>query len=364
MTPPSACGHGLSARLLTSRGDLALDVELTADPGETLALVGPNGAGKTSVLELLAGLQPLQAGHVRLGDRLLSDPERRVFVPAHRRNLGVVFQDGRLFAALDVCDNVAFGLRARGTRRRQARHAARELLGQLDAAHLAARRPGQLSGGEARRVAVARALAVEPEALLLDEPFAGLDVAAAADLRGLFRRRLAAFPGPRILVTHSPVEAMALADRLVVVEDGRVVQAGVPEEVRRRPRSPFVAGLTGLNLVRGTLRRTGDVTRVCGREGTVTVTDVGLPHGTEVAAVIPPQAVVVSAAPPSGSARNVVAARVRDIELAGDRARLTLGGHPPLTAEITAQAVVDLRLAVGQRAWAAIKATEVEVVAL
>lgn len=356
--------RGLSAQLSARRGELTLDVELTADPGETLALVGPNGAGKTTALDLLVGLQRLEAGHVRVGDRLLADPETGVFLAPHRRNMGMVFQDGRLFPALDGCDNVAFGLRARGVRRRRAREEARGTLGRLDAEHLATRRPGGLSGGETQKVAIARALAIDPDLLLLDEPFNGLDVAAAADIRRVLRQQLPAFAGPRILVTHSPLEVMALADRLVVVEDGHVVQAGSPEEVRRRPLSRFVASFIGLNLVRGTLRRTGDATWVAGPQGTVTVTDLGLAHGTQVAAVIPPQAVAVSADPPTGSARNVVTSRIADIELAGDRARLTLEGSPPLTAEVTAQAVVDLRLGVGQQVWAAVKATEIDVLAL
>lgn len=363
MTPrPGA--HALSARLLANRDALTLSVDLTVEPGETLALVGPNGAGKTTALELLAGLQRLESGHVRLGDRLLADPEAGVFLAAHRRNIGVVFQDGRLFPRLDACDNVAFGLRARGVRRRQACDAARDLLHRLGVAHLATRRPADLSGGEAQKVSIARALAIDPDMLLLDEPFNGLDVTAAADLRGLVRRQLAAFQGPRILVTHSPLEVMALADRLMVMEDGHVVQYGSPEQVRRRPRSRFVARFIGLNLVRGVLRRTGDATRVSGPQGTVTVTEVGLAQGTEVAAVIPPQAVVVSVDPPRGSARNVVTSSIRDIELTGDRARLTLEGWPPLTAEITAQAVVELRLCVGQRVWATVKATEIDVLAL
>src|SRR3954447_478473 len=232
-------------------GDLTLDVELKLDDSAVVALVGPNGAGKTTLVRALAGLLPIDRGRVTIDDRVIEDPVTGTRLPVERRNLGVVFQEHRLFPNLSALENVAFGLRAAGTPKAAARAKATQWLEQVGLPDLARLRPSQLSGGQAQRVALARALAVEPSVLLLDEPLAAVDAAARAELRHLLRAELRRYPGTRLVVTHDPVEAAALADRLVVLEDGRITQQGPLADVTARPRSAWVASMVGLNLLAG-----------------------------------------------------------------------------------------------------------------
>jgi len=227
--------------LRVTLGAFTLEADLRIAAGEVVALVGPNGAGKTTLLRTLAGLQPPVAGRVTLGERVLDDPSAGVRLPPQRRAVAVVFQDVRLFPRLDARANVAFGLRARGVPRGESRRRADEHLGQVHASALATRRAGGLSGGEAQRVGLARALATEPSLLLLDEPLAAVDVAARDALREVLRERLAALGRPALIVTHDPVDALALAGRLVVLEEGRVVQDAMAEDVRKDPGSPWIA---------------------------------------------------------------------------------------------------------------------------
>ncbi|HEX6445103.1 MAG TPA: ATP-binding cassette domain-containing protein, partial [Streptosporangiales bacterium] len=208
-----------------------VDLRLTAERGETVAVVGPNGAGKTTLLRSLAGLVNLVDGEIRVGGRDLTP------LPPHRRDVGLVPQGHVLLPNLTARGNVAYGLRAHGVGRREARRRAGDWLERLGVGDLANRRPRTLSGGQAQRVALARALAVEPALLLLDEPLAAVDAAAAVELRRTLREHLTAYPGVCLLVTHDPVEAVTLADRLVVVEGGAVVQDGSPAGVLRAPGS-------------------------------------------------------------------------------------------------------------------------------
>ena len=227
-------------------------VSLDVQPGEWLNVVGPNGAGKTTLVSALAGLVPLDLGHVIINDVVVEDPAAGIRIPAERRNLGVVFQEHRLFANLTALENVAFGLRATGAPKAPARVTASEWLERVGLAEVARLRPSQLSGGQAQRVALARALAVEPGVLLLDEPLAAVDAAARTELRHLLRAELRRYPGVRLVITHDPVEAATLADQLIVLEDGRITQHGPLAEVTARPRSPWVASMVGLNLLSGT----------------------------------------------------------------------------------------------------------------
>ena len=232
-------------------GTFELDVDLTVEAGEVVAVLGPNGAGKTSLLRGLAGLLPLNAGRVVLDGVVLEEPAAGVFVAPERRPIGMVFQDYLLFPHLSVLDNVAFGLRSRGTATVPANRAALNWLERVGLAGDSQRKPGSLSGGQAQRVALARALATSPALLLLDEPMAALDVSTRVELRRDLRRHLESFRGVRLLVTHDPVEALAMADRLVILEQGRVLQSGSPAEVTQHPRSRYVADLVGVNLFRG-----------------------------------------------------------------------------------------------------------------
>ncbi|MBW4716848.1 ABC transporter ATP-binding protein [Saccharothrix obliqua] len=340
------------AELRVTRGGFRLELDLAVAPGEVVALLGPNGAGKTTALRALAGLLPLTAGGIRLDDELWDEPPG-VFVPAERRPIGVVFQDYLLFGHMSALENVAFGLRARGVRKARARDVAREWLDRVGLADHAHTRPRALSGGQAQRVALARALATGPELLLLDEPLAALDASTRLAVRAGLGRHLAEFPGRTLLVTHDPLDAMVLADRLVIVEDGRAVQEGAPAEVARRPRTDYVADLVGLNLYRGVARGT---TVALADGGSLTVAE---PASGAVHVAFPPSAVSLHPEPPSGSPRNAWPVVVADVEQHAHTTRVRLDGTPPVLADITTATLADLRVRPGDALWVALKATEI-----
>jgi molybdate transport system ATP-binding protein len=341
-----------AGRVRLGRFELAATVE--AAPGGVVALLGPNGAGKSTLLRAVSGLVPMTGGRIRLGDAVFDDVDRAVFVPARHRRVGVVFQDHRLFPHLRVVDNVAFGARSRGRARADARAAAREWLARLGLDGLADRRPAQLSGGQAQRVALARALASEPAALLLDEPLAALDVQTRAEVQGELRDHLGRFAGPVLLVTHDPIEALLLAQRLVVLERGRVVQDGTPAEITSRPLTPYVARLVGVNLYRG--HADGAVAALDGG-GVLTTADR---HSGSVLVALRPSAITLHLTEPhDSSARNAWPGRVASLAPLGDRVRITVAGSPSASVDVTAAAVAELRLAVGRPVWLAAKATDV-----
>jgi len=347
----------LDAALALNLGALDLDVELEAPPGETVVLLGPNGAGKTTILRVIAGLLPVDSGRVVLDGRVLDDPETGTWVPPERRPVGYVFQDQALFPHLTALENVAFGLRAHGVRRRDARCRAQAWLERVDVAPHAAARPRALSGGQAQRVALARALAPEPRVLLLDEPLAALDATSRIDTRRELRRHLGAHDGVRVVVTHDPVDAMTLGDRVFVLEAGRVVQAGPLAELRERPRSRYVADLVGVNLYRGN----ADGGRIRLRGGGELVA-AGHAQG-DVFAVVHPRAVALHRQEPEGTPRNVLSGTVEHLDVEGDRVRVMVAGPVPVTAEVTPAAVTALELTAGAAVWASIKATEISVYA-
>jgi molybdate transport system ATP-binding protein len=346
----------LDADVRARRGTFDLALRLHIGDDETVVLLGPNGAGKTTLLSLLAGLLPLDAGRITLDGVDLDDPQHGDWVATERRPIGYVFQDHLLFPHLSALDNVAFGLRARGRRRGDARREARTWLDRLGLGDRVDARPRALSGGEAQRVALARALASSPRLLLLDEPLAALDATTRIEVRRDLLRHLNEFPGPRLLVTHDPVDAMVLADRVIVVEHGRLAQEGTLAELRATPRSRYVADLVGINLYRGTL--TGSRVTLAGGAELVVVNDrdqVG-----EVFAAVRPDAVSLHRERPEGSPRNSWAATVMTVDHEGPRARITLEGPIPITAEITERAAADLAVTVGTHAWVSVKATEIE----
>ncbi len=342
----------LSAGVKVRLGTLDVDVELEVSDGEVVAVLGPNGAGKTTLLRALAGLQPLDSGSVVLDGRVLDDPASGRWVPPEQRSTGVVFQDYLLFPHLTALENVAFGPSARG--RRDAAAVARRWLDRVGLTAQAGLRPRQLSGGQAQRVALARALALEPRLLLLDEPLSALDAGARIEVRRELRRHLSEVRAVRLLVTHDPVDALALADRLVIVEQGRVTQTGSAAEVTARPRSRYVAELVGVNLWRGQAR--GRQVEVGGAQLTVAEESSG-----EVFATVHPRAVALFHNHPEGTPRNVWRARPVDIDLHADRARVRLDGPLPVVAEVTPASVRELNLAAGGEVWVAIKATEIDV---
>lgn len=342
-----AVDGGLDARLVVERGGFRLDVALTAAPGDVVALLGPNGAGKTTALRALAGLVPLSDGHLRLDGAELDR------TPPESRPVGVVFQDYLLFPHLTALDNVAFGPRCRGATKAQARTQAAAWLERLGLAGHAAAKPRRLSGGQAQRVALARALATRPRLLLLDEPLAALDARTRLDVRAQLRRHLADFEAVAVLVTHDPLDAMVLADHLVVVEDGHVVQEGTPSHIARRPRTDYIAHLVGLNLYRG--RAEGHTVRLEGGPAITTTEELTGPAFV----AFPPSAVTLHRERPTGSsARNVWRCEVAGLETHGDQIRADLTGDLPLAADLTTLAAAELDLHPGATVWAAVKATQ------
>ena len=345
----------LQADTRLTLGRLELEVELAVATGELVVLLGPNGAGKTTLLRALAGLVPLDRGRVVLDGRVLEDAEGGEWVATEHRPIGFVFQDYLLFPHLSALENVAFGLRARGLTKVEARRRAAAWLERVGLAAHAASRPRALSGGQAQRVALARAMAGDPRLLLLDEPLAALDAATRTEVRRDLRRHLASFDGTRLLVTHDPLEAIALADRLVVLEEGKVTQTGTPAEVSEHPRSRYVAELVGINLYRG--QADGRSVRLVGG-GTVVAADIN--HG-EVFAAVHPHAVALHRRVPEGTPRNVWAGTADAVEVVGDRVRVQVTGPVPIVAEVTPAAAAELRLGDGGQVWVSVKATEVTV---
>jgi molybdate transport system ATP-binding protein len=353
----------LSVDVGCTRGDFALDVALTADSGETVALLGPNGAGKSTLVGAIAGLEPPNRGRIVLDGTVLDDAQTGHHVPAERRSAGVVFQDLRLFPHLSSLENVAFPLRAAGTPKAEARRQATELLGRMGLSSRADARPGDLSGGEAQRVALARALVSRPRMLLLDEPLTALDASARPQIRALLRRELAPFAGVRILVTHDPVDAMTLADRVVIVERGRVTQSGTAEEIRDAPRTSYAADLVGVNLFNGRLERLPDgAGRIVTAEGDLVVGwSEELDEGAVIGLLRPADVALHTSRPEGGSARNVLRGRVATVAIEGERARVRLDSRPPVAADVTLGSLRRLAIHEGAELWASFKAIEVRV---
>ncbi len=346
---------GLSAEVEVRLGALDLRVRLAVAPGETVAVLGPNGAGKTTLLRALAGLHDVDSGTVVLDGEVLEDTAGGRRVPCEQRSVGMVFQANLLFPHMSALENVAFGLRARGVRKGEARRRAGDWLDRVGLAAHAQATPDRLSGGEAQRVALARALAGDPRLLLLDEPLAALDASVRGAMRRELRTHLAAAPGVRVVVTHDAVDAAALADRLVVLEGGRVTQEGTLAELTARPRSRYVADLVGVNLFTG--RADGTAVTVTGGF----VLTVAEQASGDVLVAVPPRAVTLHHRRPDGSPRNVWEASAAAVEHEGDRVRVSLAGPVAIVAEVTAAAAGELALEAGGPVWVAVKATEIDV---
>ncbi len=406
MTSADASGGSgaLDAEMRLRHGDFELDVQLRVEPGETAALLGPNGAGKSTIVAALAGLLQLEHGVIKLAGRVLDDPAAGIFVPPERRRIGVVFQDQVLFGHLNALDNVAFGLTSRGMRRTEARERAQAWLDAMDLGDLGHRRPRALSGGQRQRVALARALACEPDLLVADEPLGSLDVTA----RNRLRRNLAAHLSsgrnggsvspavplqgagnvplplqgagnvslplqgaggvPRLLITHDPTDAFVLADRVHIIENGRLTQSGTPDELRRAPATTYAADLSGINLVRGTAEG-GEITVTPdggtsseggSRRGAVLLHAADTTVNGPVLATIHPRAIALHRERPSGSPRNVWRTSAEAVEPLGDITRVLLGSPLPLTADVTPGAAHELLIRPGTSLWVSVKATEVE----
>lgn len=346
-----------------------VDVEFSVSAGEVLAILGPNGAGKSTVLHVVAGLVRPDAGLVRLGERVLTDTTAGVQVPTHDRRVGLLLQDPLLFPHLNAAANVAFGPRSRRTRFRGLRSrraadkaAARRWLREVDAEQFAERKPRQLSGGQAQRVAIARAIAAEPDVLLLDEPLTGLDVAAAAGIRGVLRNVVASSGCAVVLVTHDLLDVLALADRVLVLESGRIAEAGAVADVLAAPRSHFGARIAGVNLVSGTIGPDGTLRTNAGQLWHGTAAQE-LAEGQRAVAVFTPASVAVYRERPHGSPRNTVEVKIAELDSRGADVRVRgpeqADGAPGLAAAITLDAAAELRLTHGASVWLSVKAHEV-----
>jgi molybdate transport system ATP-binding protein len=346
---------GLHANFVARREGFEIAVTLDAADGEILALLGPNGAGKSTVVDAIVGTLDLAEGTIEL------DGTRIDRLAPEARGIGVCFQDDLLFPVMSALENVAFPLRARKVSRARARARAVELIERLAPGVDPLARPDTLSGGERQRVALARALAPEPRLLLLDEPFANVDVSARPGLRALVRDVAGTYGGATLLIAHEPLDALTLADRVTLLERGRTTQTGRPDEIRAAPRSAYAADLVGVNLFDGHLEPLDDGAAVLHTaDGDVTVApDEPVPLGARAVASLRPVDVSLHAREPEGSARNVFPGRIGEVAVDGERARVRISSRPPLTAEVTAGSVARMGLRPGIDVWASFKAVEV-----
>ena len=326
---------GLEVNIAVDRGGFALTLGLTAAPGTVTAIVGPNGAGKSTALRAIAGLTRPGQGRIVLNGRVLDDAASGHHVGPADRGIGVVFQDYVLFPHLSTVENVAFGLQARGVPRRTALARAAAFLDLSGLGSLAPRAPAALSGGEAQRVALARALILEPSLLLLDEPLSALDAGARLDVRSELAIRLRDYGGATVLVTHDFIDAIALADEVVVLENGSVAQRGTPLEVSRHPVNEFVARLVGLNLIR-----------------------VG---GGKLVIFSPAEVLLTTDRPTIAASDSVWRCRVDGVEAVGERVRVRLATQRTddrFLADLSAAAFAALSVRPGDEVWASASLTE------
>jgi ABC-type sulfate/molybdate transport systems ATPase subunit len=335
----------LSVRFRHPLRSFVASAELTVPRGETLVLVGPSGAGKTTTLRVVAGLLRPEFGRVTIDDAVVLDTKGRRNIPPERRRVGYLFQEYALFPHLDVAGNVGFGARERST--------VDDLLERFRIADLARVRVSELSGGERQRVALARALARDPAVLLLDEPLSALDTHTRAGVRAELFELLRSLGLPTVVVTHDFEDAAALADRVGVIRDGRILQLGTPAELVSVPADPFVASFTGALLLPG---------RVLGNRNGLTEVELDAGYTAwsadaatgRVNVAVYPWDVSLGAIVEDDSRLNHLTAPVTSIAPTGNRVRVTVG---PVVAEITGASAERLHLRPGGTVTASFKAT-------
>jgi molybdate transport system ATP-binding protein len=350
--------NGLAFDAAISLGPFRLEASFSVAAGETLALVGPNGAGKTTALAVAAGLLRPDRGRIACGEETWCDTASGVFLSPEGRRVGLVFQEHALFPHLTVRENVAYGPRARG-RGREAESLSARWLERLGLSALGDRRVGSISGGERQRVALARALASEPRALLLDEPFAALDVSTRGALRSELKAFLAGCALPTVLVAHDPVDAFALGDRVAVMERGSLTQVGTHEELLAHPRGAFVAELAGLNLYRAELPPGRGLKEA--RAGKLAFHVLADDRSGPSFLAFAPSEVALAPECRSGSPQNVFPGRVVEVQPLPDRLRVVLDVGVTMAADVTREAGASLGLAPGRPVWASVKATAIRV---
>jgi molybdate transport system ATP-binding protein len=351
----------MSLQLTAKLAARKLDVELEIGDGERVAIIGPNGSGKSTLLSILAGTLRPDSGRAVLDGRVLFDLDapRRVWLPPHQRGISLLAQDALLFPHLSVLDNVAFGPQVTGASKQSARDSAAWWLNEVGVAEFAARRPSQLSGGQAQRVAIARALASEPHLLMLDEPMAALDVAVAPALRRVLGRVL--HSRAVMTVTHDLLDALLLSERVIVLDGGKVAETGLTDEVLKHPRTRFTARIAGLNLIRGVAEDGGI------REPAGTIIEGGeheeVVEGRPAAAVFSPSAVSIFTDESQGSPRNHIRVTIAELEPLGDLVRVRAEDQRGrlLTADVTPRSVSKLDLYPGREVWYVIKAVAVTI---
>lgn len=337
----------LDARVILNRDSLTLDVELQLQHGEVIAVLGPNGAGKTSLLHALLGWLELESGWIMVDGEVIDSPDTDSYVPPQHRPFGMVFQDGLLFPHMSVEKNILFGAGKDFN--------LKPLAESLQANELLAKFPSELSAGERQRAAIARSLAARPKVLFLDEPFSALDIQGKRRGRSLLKEALAIGVSGCLMVTHDLVDAFTLADRVMIIEGGKLTQFDVPDRIRLRPGSEWIADLVGWNYYEGI------------GEGSV----VTLPHGTTIFTAqddldgptsisINPASVSIFKSQPSGSPRNSWLSSIQNIEILDGRARVSLVGEIDICADITTAAANELRQSISSEVWVSVKATEVD----
>lgn len=337
----------LDARVILNRDSLTLDVELQLQHGEVIAVLGPNGAGKTSLLHALLGWLELESGWIMVDGEVIDSPDTDSYVPPQHRPFGMVFQDGLLFPHMSVEKNILFGAGKDFN--------LKPLAESLQANELLAKFPSELSAGERQRAAIARSLAARPKVLFLDEPFSALDIQGKRRGRSLLKEALAIGVSGCLIVTHDLVDAFTLADRVMIIEGGKLTQFDVPDRIRSRPGSEWIADLVGWNYYEGI------------GEGSV----VTLPHGTTIFTAqddldgptsisINPASVSIFKSQPSGSPRNSWLSSIKNIEILNGRARVSLVGEIDICADITTAAANELRQSISSEVWVSVKATEVD----
>ena len=383
---PRDGGRGQDLQVAFELADRDVVVDLEVEAGRTTALIGPNGSGKSTVCSVVAGLLDAENGQVVLGGRVLDGPGG--FVRAGRRRVALLSQEPGVFTHMSVLGNVVFALRCQGVGRREATRRARAELAAVGADHLASRSGGALSGGQAARVALARALATDPRLLVLDEPMAALDVTARQEMRRLVARRCAEEGLTLLLVTHDVLDLTALAEDVVVLDRGRVVEQGPTARVLSAPRSDFVARLTGTAVLTGVVDGDAEAPGLRLPSGQVVhgrpqedapdgwvgeqrhrdkrdEVHEALHPGAPGIALVPPDAVALYRQAPHGSPRNVLTGRVTGLERSGAlvSVRLELEEGQRLSAAVTAGAVAELGITEGREICCVIKAVQVRILA-
>ncbi len=341
--------------------DFALDVtDFAVQDGETLALIGENGAGKSTVLKIIAGLLKPDTGTITLNETVLYSQEKKISLSPEDRNIGYMFQNYALFPHMTAAENIAFGLKIRNIPKKEIDARIDELTTRIGISEIADQLVTRLSGGQRQRTALARALAPRPDLLLLDEPMAALDVRTQEQMRRELASVIRTEGIPCILVTHSVVDALAIADRIAVIERGKIIADGSPEEIIHNPAHGFVSSFSeNLNLFRGTV--------VVGSDGVVCVDVAGIKiravtalSGT-VSVGIRPEEIIISREKFVSSAINVFTGTITGIEDTGLSEYVYVDIGITLACAVTRQSLQRLELETGMQVTITFKATAVQV---